>query len=216
MGVAMRFKPVDALFLLALIAGAAYFIAYRMGFTGIWSVPLKGACVALLAIWAGVQARRLDGWLIAAVMALGALGDVLIETSGLNAGAIGFLAGHIVAIGLYLRNREGNAWVAIPVALLVAGVAWWLPLIRGMAPGIALYALGLGAMAGTALTSRFARDNVGLGALMFVASDLLIFARLGPLHASALPGLLVWPLYIAGQAAIAWGVVTTLRQEPRP
>jgi uncharacterized membrane protein YhhN len=209
----MRFKPVDALFLLAVVAGAAYFIAFRMGFTGIWSVPLKGACVALLAVWAGLQARSLDEWLIVAVMALGALGDVLIETSGLNAGAIGFLAGHVVAIGLYLRNRQGNAWLAIPVALVVALVAWWLPIIRSMAPGIALYALGLGAMAGTALTSRFARDNVGLGALMFVASDLLIFARLGPLHASALPNLLVWPLYVAGQAAIAWGVVTTLRQE---
>lgn len=209
----MRFKPVDALFPLAIVAGAAYFIAYRMGFTGIWSVPLKGACVALLAVWAGLQARSLDGWLIAAVMALGALGDVLIETSGLNAGAIGFLAGHLVAIGLYLRNRQGNAWIAVPVALVIALIAWWLPVIRSMAPGIALYALGLGAMAGTALASRFARDNVGLGALMFVASDLLIFARLGPLHASALPNLLVWPLYVAGQAAIAWGVVTTLRQE---
>ena len=211
----MRFKPVDSLFLLAIVAGAAYFIAYRMGFTGAGSVPLKGACVALLAIWAGLQARSLDGWLIAAVLALGALGDILIETSGLNAGAIGFLAGHLVAIGLYLRNRQGSAWMAIPVALVVALTAWWLPAVRGMAPGIALYALGLGAMAGTALTSRFARDNVGLGALMFVVSDLLIFARLGPLHASALPGLLVWPLYVAGQAAIAWGVVTTLRQEAK-
>jgi uncharacterized membrane protein YhhN len=207
----MRTKAIDALFLIALIAGAAYFIAYRMGFDGIWSVPLKGACVALLAIWAAVQARSLDGWLIAAVMALGALGDVLIETNGLSAGAIGFLAGHIVAVVLYLRNRQGNVWMAIPIALAVALAAWWLPLIRSMAPGIALYALGLGAMAGTALTSRFARDNVGLGALMFVASDLLIFARLGPLHGSALPGLLIWPLYVAGQAAIAWGVVTTLR-----
>jgi len=215
MGVAMRIKPIDALFVLALIAGAAYFIASRMGFTGIWSVPLKGACVALLALWAALQARSLDGWLIAAVMALGALGDVLIETAGLSAGAIGFLVGHVVAVGLYLRNRQGNAWAAIPVALLVALIAWWLPLARGLAPGIAVYALGLGAMAGTALTSRFARDNAGLGALMFVASDLLIFAQLGPLHGSALPGLLIWPLYVAGQAAIAWGVVTTLRQEAR-
>ncbi|MES2442574.1 MAG: lysoplasmalogenase family protein [Pseudomonadota bacterium] len=211
----MRFKPIDTLFLLALIAGAAYFIAYRMGFNGIGSVPLKGACVALLALWAGLQAKTLDGWLIAVVMAFGALGDVLIETNGLIAGAIGFLAGHVVAIWLYLRNRQGSVRAAIAVALVVALVAWWLPFARGLAPGIALYALGLGGMAGAALTSRFARDNVGIGALMFVGSDLLIFSELGPLHGSALPGLLIWPLYVAGQAAIAWGVVTVLRQEAR-
>jgi uncharacterized membrane protein YhhN len=207
----MRTKPIDALFALALIAGVLHFVAHRMGFAEVWSVPLKGACVALLALWAACQAREADGWLIAAVMALGALGDMLIEIK-LEYGALAFLAGHLVAIGLYLRNRQASAWPAIPVALIVALAAWWLPAARGMAPGIALYALGLGAMAGTALTSRFARDNVGLGALLFVASDLLIFAQIGPLHGSMLPGLLIWPLYVAGQAAIAWGVVTNLRK----
>jgi uncharacterized membrane protein YhhN len=211
----MRFKTIDTLFLLAVIVSAAYFVVTRMGFHGSESIPLKGACVSLLALWAGMQARSLDGWLIAGVMALGALGDVLLETNGLIPGALAFLAGHAVAVGLYLRNRERNPLLAIPVALLVALAAWWLPAARGLAPGIALYALGLGAMAGTALTSRFARDNVGLGALMFVASDLLIFAQQGPLHGSMLPGLLIWPLYFTGQAAIAWGVVTTLRQEAR-
>ena len=46
--------------------------------------------------------------------------------------------------------------------------------------------------------------------VLFVASDLLIFARLGPLAGSPLPGLLIWPTYFAGQALIAWGVVTVL------
>jgi len=45
---------------------------------------------------------------------------------------------------------------------------------------------------------------------MFVASDLLIFAKLGPLAASSVPHLLIWPLYFGGQALIAWGAVTTL------
>ncbi len=42
---------------------------------------------------------------------------------------------------------------------------------------------------------------------MFVASDLLIFARLGPLATSPLPGLLIWPLYYFGQFLICIGVV---------
>jgi uncharacterized membrane protein YhhN len=213
MGADMRFRNLDLLFVAALVAGLAYFAVRRMGFGDEGSViALKGACVGLMALWAGLQAKRLDEWLIAAVLALGALGDVLIETSGFQAGGIAFLVGHLVAIILYLRNRSGKIWVAVAVAVAVTAIAWWLPAARGLAGGIALYAAGLGAMAGTALISRFARDNVGLGALLFVASDLLIFAEIGPLHGSVLPGLLIWPLYVAGQAAIAWGVVTRLRQ----
>jgi uncharacterized membrane protein YhhN len=44
--------------------------------------------------------------LLVAVMAFGALGDVLLETSGMTVGALAFLAGHVVAIVLYLRNRR--------------------------------------------------------------------------------------------------------------
>ncbi len=114
---------------------------------------------------------------------------------------------------LYVRNRRATIELAVPVAIVVAMAAWLLPADRSAATGVAVYALGLGAMAGTALNSRFPRETVGMGALLFVASDLLIFARMGPLHASAVPDLLVWPLYVAGQALIAWGVVTTLAKE---
>jgi len=85
-----------------------------------------------------------------------------------------------------------------------------LPADRGAAPGIALYAAGLGAMAASAWVSRFPRYRVGLGAVMFVASDLLIFSKMGPLAGARIPSILIWPLYFAGQALIAWGAVTTL------
>lgn len=209
----MRFKSIDLIFAAALIAGMAHFVARKMGVEGVWGPAAKGSCVALLAIWAGLQARKLDGWLIATVLALGAIGDVLLETHGLIIGAVAFLAGHLVASWLYWRNRVGRIRVIPAVALATAIFAFYLPAARGMAPGIAVYAAGLGLMAGTALVSRFAKDNVGFGALLFVASDLLIFAQQGPLHGSPLPGMLIWPLYVAGQAAIAWGVVTTLRRE---
>jgi uncharacterized membrane protein YhhN len=114
---------------------------------------------------------------------------------------------------LYVRNRRGTIELAVPVAIGIAAAAWWLPGDRASAPGIALYALGLGAMTGTALQSRFPRATVGLGAVCFAASDLLIFAKLGPLGASPIPGMTIWPLYVAGQTLIAWGVVTTLAKE---
>ena len=66
--------------------------------------------------------------------------------------------------------------------------------------------MGLGAMAASAWLSRFGW-RVRLGVLAFAASDLLIFARQGVLAGSALPGLLVMPLYYLGQLAICTGVV---------
>ena len=67
--------------------------------------------------------------------------------------------------------------------------------------------LVLGAMAATAWVSHFPRHWVGLGAVLFAVSDLLIFARMGPLAGSMLPQVLIWPLYFGGQALIATGVV---------
>lgn len=197
--------------ILALIAGASYYLTHWFPVEGPGGIVWKGLGVGLLAVWAAMHARNTDGWLIAAVMAFGALGDVLLEAVNLTVGAVAFLAGHIVAVLLYLRNRQGPVLPAVAVALIVAGFSWFLPADRAAAPGIALYALGLGAMAGAASISRFPRGVV-FGALLFVVSDLLIFARLGPMAGSVLPGLLIWPTYFAGQALIAWGVVTVLER----
>ncbi len=208
----MRARP---LFLAALIAGVIY-LPLAMRFPGEpLMVPVKGLAVALLALWAALNARGANGWLIVAVLALGALGDVLIDGIGLIAGAWAFLAGHAVAICLYLRNRRVKptaSQIAAASALLVGAplIAWLLPEDRTIAPGAALYGFGVGAMAASAWISRFPRYRVGIGAVLFVVSDMMIFARMGPLIDSILPMLMVWPLYVAGQALIAWGVVTTL------
>ena len=194
--------------LAALIAGTSYYFNHWLALAGPGEVVWKGSGVALLALWTALRARNADGWLIAAALALGALGDVLLETNGLTIGALAFLAGHLVAVLLYQRNARRPGWLAVPVALGVAYLAWRLPVDRDAAGGIAIYALGLGAMAGSAVVSRF--PLAALGAVLFVVSDLLIFALLGPLAASPLPGLLIWPTYFAGQALIAWGVVTVL------
>jgi uncharacterized membrane protein YhhN len=51
---------------------------------------------------------------------------------------------------------------------------------------------------------------------MFAVSDLLIFSRMGPLADSAIPGLLIWPLYYLGQFLICTGVVGELRSRSTP
>lgn len=195
----------------ALIVGASYVFADRLDTTTLAMIAWKGAGVALLALWCAIQARSADGWMIAAVMAAGAAGDVLLEAMGLTAGALAFLAGHLIAIALYLRNRRAETSgsqkaLALFVAAGTPAIAWLLT--RDAL--VTLYALALGVMAATAWTSRFPRYRTGIGAMLFVASDLLIFARMGPLSASAWAGFAIWPLYFAGQALIAMGVVQTL------
>jgi uncharacterized membrane protein YhhN len=200
------------IFVAAVIAGASYHATHWIALAPAADALWKGSGVGLLALWAATQARSADGWLIAAALALGATGDVLLATHGLTIGAIAFLAGHVVAAGLYLRNRGGPLWQAGVIALGVVALSWALPADRGAAPGIALYAAGLGTMFGTAAVSRFP-VGVALGAALFVFSDLLLFGRMGPLATSVLPGLLIWPTYFAGQALIAWGVVRSVNRE---
>ena len=201
--------------LLASLAAGIGFYFVRHGIEGVQLMAWKGAGVALLAIYALARHKGADSRQIAAVMAFGALGDVLIELV-LEWGAVAFLIGHLIAIQLYWRHRRPNLTVsqkgaALAMLVLVPLISFLLPSDRGAAPGVALYALGLGAMAATAWTSTFSRYRVGIGAVMFVISDLLIFARIGPLANSMLPDLLIWPLYYFGQFLICTGVVGELR-----
>lgn len=200
----------NALFLAALVAGLSYWPASHLGLDPVLLTVWKGAGVALLAAWAAARARSADGWLLVAVLALGAAGDVLLEVARLEIGGGVFLAGHVVAIVLYLRNRRAGAgWSALLLVPAVVAFSAMLPADRSGAPGVGLYGAGVSAMAACALMSRF--RLAAAGALMFVVSDLLIFARLGPLAGSWLPALLVWPLYFFGQASIAWDVGTRSR-----
>lgn len=196
---------------LAVLAGIAYDLAATG--PGAWlhggemaAIALKMAGVAMLAVYAAVSARPALRP-IALVLALGALGDGLIEVN-LIAGAVAFLCGHLVAIRFYWRERRDGApgrLIAAPIVGFVVLSDAAFALSGRIETGI--YALALGAMAGCAWNSRFSRALVGLGALLFAASDLLLFARMGIMAHSTIPGHLVWPLYFAGQVMIALGVV---------
>jgi uncharacterized membrane protein YhhN len=192
---------------LSLFAFLAFDLVGRMHMPSLGGFVAKGASVGLLAILALREGQGRDGRLLALVMALGALGDVVIEFM-LEAGAAVFLLGHLVAIALYRANRReslssSQRLLALVVLIVVPVLGW----VFTHALTTVLYALALSAMAASAWTSRFSRYTVGLGAMLFVASDLLIFARLGPLAESPLPGMLIWPLYYLGQLMICTGLL---------
>ena len=204
--------------LASLIAGISFWFVKDGHLPGVYQMAWEGAGVALLAVYALVRHHGADSRQIGTVMALGALGDVLIELS-LELGAVAFLIGHLVAIHLYWRHRRAETsasqkLAALAMLVLIPLIAWLLPADRAAAPGILFYSLGLSAMTAMAWTSSFPRYQVGIGAVLFAVSDLLIFARLGPLATSALPGLLIWPLYYFGQFLICTGVIGELRRRP--
>lgn len=199
--------------LASVIAAVAYYFLWNNPIGGLWLILLKGAGVGLLAVYAMRRAPGLDGAILVVVLALSAAADMALELS-FEAGGGLFFASHLVAIALYLRNRRDNTSVsqnllALMLFIATPGVAY---LLSGRGD-VALYASGLGAMAALAWLSRFPRYRVGIGAVLFVVSDWLIFSRMGPFDLSPLPDILLWPLYYAGQLMIATGVVQTLRGE---
>lgn len=208
------------LWLLALVGGISFFAAVYLRLDGpaIWAWKTSG--VGLLAVWAAANAREKNGWLIAAVLGFGALGDYLLDAKGLIAGALAFAVGHLIAIILYLTNRRAQmtpsqrllGWLTMPATLVIVwamlspAAGWW---------HAAVYSLFVAAMAAAAWTSRFPRYRTGIGAMLFLASDLFIFAGEGGLLSKDVRIWLVWPLYFAGQALIARGVVSTLAKEAK-
>lgn len=196
-----------------LLAGIAYYFVRGLDIGELWLILLKGAGVGCLALYVLVRARQIDGTILALALALSAAGDMALELWFEIGGAL-FASSHVVATVLYLRNRDDRAGTnakLMGALLLVAAPAGAL-LLSGD-PLIAVYATFLGAMAATAWNSRFPRPAVGLGAVLFVLSDWLIFSRMGTVDLGPLPDWLVWPLYFAGQVMIATGVVRTLRAD---
>jgi hypothetical protein len=203
-------------YLLASIAAAVAFYLLDGGALGeLYIALIKGAAVGFLAIYAWHRSPSRDVHLIAAVMAIAALADMVIEFYEIEGGAL-FFSSHLVALALYLQphNRRrvltaSQKAAAVALLLLTPLAAFLL----SREASVAFYALSLGAMAAAAWTSRFSRYHLGVGALLFVASDLLIFARMGGHGLGGLPGWLIWPAYYVGPLLICTGVVQTLRRD---
>ena len=199
--------------LLAIAAALAFYFLRDNPIGEVWLIGLKGAGVACLAIYVTRRGKGPDASILAVVMLFSALGDMGIEFNFMLGGAL-FAFSHATAIWLYLRNRRKHrtpSQIALAAVLLVGTplVSWLL----SNDPMVTLYAVTLGGMAACAWMSRFPRYRVGIGAVLFVISDWLIFSQLGTFDLGVLPHYLIWPIYFSGQFMIATGVVQTLRHE---
>jgi uncharacterized membrane protein YhhN len=150
---------------------------------GLYAMLWKMAAVGLLVPFALRRHHEGEFILLAIMLAFYTLGDGLIELS-MVAGALAFAATPVIAYGLPPTQDEGIQMAA--------------------------YSVILAAMAAMAWNSNFPRCRVGLGAILFVVSDLLIFAELGPLAGSTMTGIAIWYLYYFGVLMIAVGVAQTL------
>ena len=191
-----------ATWLLLPIEGSLYAIIWKM------------AAVSLLVPYALRRHHRGEFVMLAIVLAFYALGDGLIELSMIY-GALAFAAGHIIAIWIYARHRRIGATFsqtlfAIVLFLLTPFIAFFLAPDFDTGIQVAGYSVILSAMAAMAWNSNFPRYRVGIGAVLFVISDLLIFARMGPLAESEFVSIAIWYLYYFSVLMIAAGIVQTL------
>jgi hypothetical protein len=174
----------------------------------------KMAAVGLLVPFALRRHHRGEFILLAIMLAFYALGDGLIELS-MVAGALAFAVGHAVAMLIYFRHRRvkpafSQKLLAATIFLATPVIAYFLPPTQDEGFQVATYSVILAATAAMAWSSNFPRYRVGLGAILFVVSDLLIFAELGPLAQSTMTGIAIWYLYYFGVLMITVGVAQTL------
>lgn len=200
--------------LASLFFGLTFPLSVQLGLPDFLSIPWKMAGVGLLIGYALRKHRMGEFLLVAGVMAFWALGDGLLELDMIW-GAIAFAVGHVIAVYLFLRHQRvhpvlNQKLLAIAVFVLAPMAAYFLPTDRAVGVQAAVYTLFVAGMAATAWNSNFPRYRVGIGAMAFVASDLLIFAEMGPLSGAAWTDLAIWVLYYGGVLMIAVGVVTTM------
>jgi uncharacterized membrane protein YhhN len=209
--------PEKSLLILAAVIGISHAVIWSVEFSDLIQLSWKFASIGLLALYASLNARNLDGWLLTAVMLLSAFSDFLLQVAGQIPGALSFIFADLIAIVLYVRNARANiAKSARGFALLFvfacSSLAYMLPANRDEAASIAIFILPLAAMVATAWMSRFSRAIVGVGTALILTSDMVIFARLGPLKGTAYIDEMIWLLYFAGAFLVALGVVESLIQ----
>ncbi len=181
---------------------------------GLFAMVWKMAAVGLLVPFALRRHHQGEFVLLAFMLAFYALGDGLIEIS-MVAGALAFAAGHLIGMVIYFRHRRvkpafSQKLLAATILLFTPVIAYLLPATQGEGIQVAAYSVILAAMAAMAWSSNFPRYRVGLGAVFFVVSDLLIFTQLGPVPVSDMTDIAIWYLYYFGVLMIAVGVAQTL------
>ncbi|MFC4292042.1 lysoplasmalogenase family protein [Sphingorhabdus arenilitoris] len=195
--------------LVSLVFGLSYPLAAMWHVPEIFAVIWKMASVGALVPYALRRHHNGEFAMLAGVLGLCALADGVLEFS-LTAGGAIFAAAHLLAIALYARHRRVKPVVSQQALGVV--VAILTPIIAYLLAGAitAIYAVSLSIMAGMAWMSNFPRYRVGIGAMMFVASDLLVFWREGQGGQFPAMAWVIWLLYYLGMVLIATGIVQTL------
>lgn len=199
----------------SLASAIAYYLLFDAEIGGLYLIGFKGAAAGLLAIYALLRHAGTESRLLAASLAMAAVGDITLELYPEYA-LIPFFAAHLFALSLYLRNRRHSPTGSQKMAALAILIL--LPLIVALSmlgqPGFtpaSLYSVTLAGMAAAAWMSRFPRYRVGAGALLFAAGHVLLIAAQASPLATLAASWLAWPLYYIGQFLIATGVIQSLR-----
>jgi uncharacterized membrane protein YhhN len=178
---------------------------------------VKTAAVGALALLAYLEG---GGPWLAVALALCAAGDAFLAGDPkrwLPFGLAAFLAGHVVYVLLFWRERGPAAgpafWAVAPLVVLAAAVMLaqlWRSL-GALKPAVVLYVLAIVAMVAASLLLPRLRWPATIGALAFMASDAILsfdlFKGAKLFGSPRLTAWAVWFLYFGGQAMIAWGML---------
>jgi uncharacterized membrane protein YhhN len=208
--------------LASMALGGLYGVALCWRPHSLFKLVVKTGSTALLALWAYLLGGPV---LLVAGLALSSLGDFFLEADEgdrfLLPGMGAFFAAHIAYIALFWALPQADRSVlnlAAQIGLIASGVVF----IRWLAPSVTkqmrlpviLYGGIILMMGAAALRLEPAYLPVLLGALMFIASDVILsfqlFVRPADAPRLALPSIALWFLYYGGQALIAWGVLGNL------
>lgn len=175
-------------------------------------VGWKGASALLLAISVLLSSRGRPALLIGAALAISAVSDMLLVTSHMIAGGAGFALAHTLAITAYISHRDdGVGWLrmlwAFAVPVTAVALSYFAIAGSGRSTMLALFPILSGTMAASAIFSRFPLWLNGLGATIFVASDVLFLLDIGLLGGGGQLGFLTWATYFCGYAMVAKGAV---------
>lgn len=203
----------------AIVLGVMYWAGWcwREG-GGLPGLLVKTGSTALLALFAFMA----DGpWLLVAGLALSSAGDAFLamdkpgEDKWLKPGMAAFFLAHVAYVALFWGLPQADRSLlnfAAQLALVLSGVVfvrWLAPRLGAMRYPVFAYTAIILVMGAAALRLQPQYVLVTLGAVMFVASDMILslqlFARPEGAPKRMLPSLSVWGLYFFGQALIAWG-----------
>lgn len=211
----------DAALAGAIVLGVLYWIGWCWRAGGGW-IPLivKTGSTTLLAVFAYLAGGPV---LLVAGLALSSAGDAFLAMDGreggrwLKPGMAAFFLAHVAYIALIWGLPQTDRTIlnlAAQTGLVLGGVVfvrWLTPWLGAMRWPVYAYTAIILVMGAASLRLDPTYALVMLGAVMFVASDMILatqlFRRPEEATPQIVPSLLVWGLYFLGQALIAWGGV---------